>query len=367
MSELAPTEQQTDKAAKRPSRSRKAARGIGLMLIVISILLGWYLLIGYLGWQSGQTALIEAREAEIGAQLSRQTILARENIAQGSYNLALRRLDYVLEHDPQNLEAQALQQQAETELAALTAPSLPEAPAVSPPTVTPLPLPSPTPGLISDPEAELERLRQLTTSGSWADALPALIAFQRQFPSYERLDTDRLLYDVYVNYGLALLEGSQAELGLFYLEQAEKLGDLSQEVLDYRLWAELYLQGIAFYGVNWGVTTYYFRELCVAAPFYQSACDRLHESLINYGDQYAGGLDFCPAQELYQEALGYGRSQALVEKINQAGEACLLATPTPTAPITGTLPITGTTPLTSTNALPGSSFIMPTPTTSGSQ
>jgi tetratricopeptide (TPR) repeat protein len=293
--------------------------------------------------------------------------LAQENIDQGSYNLALRRLAYILEHDPQNQEAQTLQKQAETELASLTAPLQAGGPTASAPTATPQPLPSPTPGLISDPQAELQRLRQLTTNGAWADALPALIAFQRQFPTVERQDTDRLLYDVYVNYGLTLLEGSQAELGLFYLEQAEKLGDLSQEVLDYRLWAELYLQGIAFYGVNWDVATYYFRELCVSAPFYQSACERLNQSLINFGDQYAGALDFCPAQELYQEALGYGRSQALVEKINQAGEACLLATPTPTAPITGTLPITGTVPLTDTNALPGSSFILPTPTTDSNQ
>ncbi len=196
----------------------------------------------------------------------------------------------------------------------------------------------------------------MALSQDWETVALAVIAFQRQFPSYERQDSDQLLYDAYVNLGLAFLEGEQVELGLYYLEQAEKLGDLSQELLDYRLWAELYTQGIAFYGVNWDVTAYYFRELCLSAPFYQMSCERLTEALIQYADQYAAAMDWCPAQALYQEAMGYGRTQALVEKINQAGEACLLATPTPSGIITGTLPITNT------ELSSGSSLLLLTPT-----
>ncbi|MCP4427940.1 MAG: hypothetical protein GY803_25935 [Chloroflexi bacterium] len=360
MSDITPTSNRINETLERPTRSRQVMRRVGALLVVVSVLLGWYLLVGYWGWQNGQETLVEKREVELTVELSRQIILAQENIEQGSYNLALRRLEYVLERNPNDQEVRMLQTQAQTKLDALMGAS--QAMAAATLTPTPRPLPSPTPGLISDPQEELQRLRRMAANRSWEEALPAVITFQKQFPSYERPDTDRLLYDAYVNYGLALLEGDEAELGLFYLEQAEKLGDLSQEVLDYRLWAELYLQGMAFFDVNWGVTIYYFRELCVSAPFYQSACERLHESLINYGDQYARALDWCPAQELYQEALGHGRSQALVEKINQAGEACLLATPTPSAPITNTLPVTGTDslPVPTSVTTPASSFVLPT-------
>jgi tetratricopeptide (TPR) repeat protein len=329
---------------------------VGLLLIFVAVLLGWFLLVGYMGWQSGQSAMVEAREAELTAQIERQTELARENIRQGSYNLALRRLDYVLELDPENGEALELRGQAQAALDVLYTPQ-PTTAVTS--TATPLPEPTATPGLIGDPAAEIQRIRRLVVNGNWVEALPALTAFQRQFPDEQRQDTDALLYDVYVNYGLSLLEGEQVELGLYYLDQAAQLGDLSQEVLDYRLWAELYLQGIAFYDVNWDVASYYFRELCLSAPFYQSACQLLQESLTSFGDQYAVALDWCPAQELYQEALSHGRSQPLVEKLNDATEACLLATPTPLAPITDTLPISGT------ESLPDAPFVFPvTPTVS---
>ncbi len=355
---ISPTDNQTSEtvdetAVPTISRSRKIMRAVGIVLIGLSVLLGWYLLIGYLGWQSGQEALVEERAIEEANILARQISLARENIDQDSFNLALRRLEYVLERDPNNREALDLQDQAQTALAALITP---QAQLVATNTPTPEPLPTATPGVISDPQKELQRIRRLAANHSWEEGLSSLLAFQRQFPNYERQETDKLLYDAYINYGLTLLEGEQVELGLFYLEQAEKLGDLSQELLDYRLWAELYLQGIAFYGVNWDVATYYFRELCLSAPFYQSSCERLRESLVNLADQYAGSLDWCPAEPLYQEALQYERTQAVVTKLSQAQEACLSATPTPLAPITDTLPVTGT------DSLPDAPFILWTPT-----
>lgn len=351
---VSPADHQTDDQPSPKSQPRRIMRLLGLILIVIAVLSAWYLSVGYMGWQSGQAAMVEEREAELSAQIERQTALARENIGQGSYNLALRRLEYVLELDPGNSEALSLQEQAQNALAAINTPQPTTAVTV---TATPRPEPTATPGLISDPGTELQRIRRLVANREWETALSALVAFQRQFPDFQRPDTDELLYNVYVELGLSLLEGEQVELGLYYLDQAAQLGDLSQEVRDYRLWAELYLQGIAFYNVNWDVATYYFRELCLSAPFYQSACELLQESLENFADQYAAAMDWCPAQALYQEALSHGRSQPLVEKLNDAAEACLQATATPLAPITDTLPITDT------EFSPGAPFVIPaTPT-----
>jgi hypothetical protein len=198
-----------------------------------------------------------------------------------------------------------------------------------------------TPGIISDPASELARLKRLANTQQWEDEIRALVTFQNQFPDYERMATDRLLYDAYVAYGLQLVQGKRAELGLYYFDQAQKLGDLPQEALDYRTWAELYTQGVAFYGVNWGAASLYFRDLCLAAPFYQDACQLLYESLVAYGDQYAVAQDWCPAEGIYQEAVRQQNSTELREKLTAAREGCLTATPTPEAAgITNTLTIT---------------------------
>ena len=200
------------------------------------------------------------------------------------------------------------------------------------------------------------RIQRLVATKYWEEALPALIAFQQQFPSFEREETDQLLYDVYLNYGLDLITGEQVELGMYYLAQAQQLGDLPQSALDYQTWAELYTQGISFYGVNWEASAYYFRDLCLAAPFYQSSCEQLFTALVSLGDQYAFAQDWCPAQDLYSEASSHQTTAELNEKRTQAQENCLLATPTPSEPITDTVPITDTAPF------DGAPFILPTET-----
>lgn len=330
-------------------RSRRIRRGLGILLLSLSLLLAWYLAVFYLGWQSGQSDLMEKRETEFVQQIERQIDLANEDISKGSFALALRRLEWVLERAPNEAEAQSLYQQAQGHLDTLLTPPA----AITPsPAATPIPSPTPPAEPIDDPESELYRLRQLVTDESWDEAVPALVSFQWQHPNYQRNETDQLLYEAYIALGLKLLEGDQVELGLSYLEQAEKLGDLPAEVMDYRLWAELYLQGIAFFNVNWGATTYYFRDLCLAAPFYQSSCQRLQEALIAYGDQYASGLDWCPAESLYQEANQHGQSQLLSTKLAEAREACLTATPTPTATVPSSAPITSTLPLSDTYTVP---------------
>ena len=100
-------------------------------------------------------------------------------------------------------------------------------------------LPTATPGSIGSPSDELLRIQRLVATKYWEEALPALIAFQQQFPSFEREETDQLLYDVYLNYGLDLITGEEVELGMYYLTQAQQLGDLPQSARDYETWAEL--------------------------------------------------------------------------------------------------------------------------------
>jgi len=321
-------------------------RILGMLLILLAVIIAWLLVVGYLGYQSGQRKLAENQAAELRAAVDRQVQLAREDVTQGNMALAISRLDWVLERDPNNQEARTLWQQAQAN------PEESDSAQAEDMTPTAVPLPTATPGLIADPAGELQRLRRLTASKAWEEALPGLIAFQMQFPNYERLETDRMLYDSYLGHGIDLITGDNIETGLFYLAQAEKLGDLPQSALDYRLWATLYTQGISYYGVNWDLTAYFFRDLCLAAPFYHNACDILYESLVNMGDLYAANLDWCPAMLYYEEASSQQTSAELGDKLTQAREGCAQATPTPSGPITDTINITGTEPITSPSILP---------------
>lgn len=321
----------------QPEKKRRPMRIMGLLLIIFSVLVGWFLLVAFLGWQSGQQAFFDNQVA----QLERQIALAAADIDEANYQLALTRLEWVLSRDPNSTQAKSLRDQA---LAGMG--STPQSTPVTAVTVTPAStrLPTATPGSIGSPNEELLRIRRLVATKFWEEALPALVAFQQQFPSFEREETDQLLYDVYLNYGLDLINGEQVELGIFYLSQAQRLGNLPQSAQDYQTWAKLYTQGISYYGVNWEVSAYYFRDLCLAAPFFQSSCDQLFTVLVSSGDQYAFAQDWCPAQALYEEAGQQRTTAVLTEKRIEAQENCLLATPTPSEPITDTVPISDTAP-----------------------
>jgi len=313
-----------------PQPPRKWTRLLGIFLILFAVSAAWMLGIAYFGTQSGQKQRAETQQIEMAAQITRQIELAQEDVENGRFGLATRRLRWVLEQQPAHPKAIALTEQIDDSQSATATPA-PTAP-------TPTSAPSPTPGDITDTGAELTRINTLINAQKWEQAISALSAFQRKFPNDERSRTDQMLYDTLIIYGLELLETDQIERGLFYLEQAETLGDLPQEALDYQLWGETYLQGLAFYDVNWDVAAYYFRNLCLAAPFYQSSCELLHESLVNFGDQYSYAQDWCPAIPIYEEALRYDNLQAVRESLITAREGCALATPTPSAVITDTVP-----------------------------
>lgn len=335
-------ESQTENANEETRRPRLVVRILGLLMIITAVLIVWYAIVGYIGYQQGQELLQEKRVNTLTTQIDTQLGLARQNINDGQYNLARTRLDWVLEHAPNNPDATTLLAEIDTRLNIKPTTEIKETA-----TPTPVPLPTSTPGLIGDPGDELTRIQQIVKNENWENAIKALIAFQFQYPNYERATTDKLLYDAYIARGLEIVEGEQVELGLAYFSEAEKLGDLPQEALDYQLWAELYMAGIAYYGVNWDIAAFNFRELCLSAPFFQDACSLLQQSLINQGGQFAFGLDWCPAEFYYQEAASYGSDSILNNKLGEARVQCANATPTPSGPITGTLGITNTQPITS--------------------
>ncbi len=313
-------------------RRRRIFRILGVIFVALAILLAVYGTVFNFAWQQGQALQADNARFALEEEMASQLAYAEEDISAGNFALALRRLDWISERDPGYAGLDSLRTDAlEGETTG------PAGPTPSPfPTITPFTDIAESPQLDSEPAKAFDSLRHVMDEQDWPAAITAITAFQAQYPDHNRQQSDAMLYDALVILGQQLVMGDQIELGLFYLAQAEKLGDLPLEAEDQRLWAELYLLGISYYGVDWATAVYYFRDLCIAAPFYHNACRKFHEALISYGDQYAANLDWCPAEELYVEAYRENDEPIVTEKLGEARKQCLEATPTPSVPITNT-------------------------------
>lgn len=321
----------------------RTLRIVGIVLIAVALLIALYAAVVYFGVERGRALREERLDMARASEIATQMAHAIEEVDNGNMALASRRLTWILEQDPAYEAALVLMEAIEAQST-----RAPQGEAEATPT---------SPSTEGEAEAqetglagELQRLEDLVETESWGEAITALVAFQHSYPDYERRRTDELLQKAYMEQGVTLLYGDQIELGIYYLEQAERLGDLPQEVRDQQQWAELYLAGIGYYGVNWDVSLFYFRDLCLAAPFFHDACQRLYEALVAYGDQYAVQREWCPAEALYEEAYRQDASNALSQKLREARDGCAAATPTPSAPISDTAPVTGTQPLNDTIA-----------------
>jgi hypothetical protein len=314
--------------APSPRTGYRYLRILVFLLLAVVTVASAYGAVAYVAWQRGQSIRAERVQTDLQQQLERQMALARSDLDGGNYALVVRRLDWILEHDPGYPGAHGLRSEAHQALNRLLAPPTAVVTTSAPPTATPAAVGTRLPAE-EDAAAALAAVRSLLENAAWEKAIDALINLQGRFPNYERRLTDQMLYDTYVRYGVEMLYGDQVELGLHYLERAEGLGDLPESVEDQRVWAKLYLQGMAFYGVNWPASIYYLRDLCLAAPFFHNGCDRLQAALVAYGDQYVVAQDWCPAVPLYSEALQQNHEADLAGKLVQAREGCLVATATP--------------------------------------
>ena len=313
------------------SGKRRWLRLLGAALMILAVLLIFYAVIAYYALRSGADLRQQRIEEETTASIQRQLDLARADIETQNYDLALNRLDWIINHesnlaDAYRTEASQLRGEAERRQAEMLTPTVTTTP--PPPTLTPTITPTP------EPVEGLEAIETLVSAEAWAEAIPAILAYQTANPDYQRHLTDQLLFDAYVGYGVELLYTDDVERGMAYLRQAEELGPLPQEALDLRSYADLYVKGLAVYGVDWRRAILFFSDLCLVAPFYQDACDRLYTARVSFADQLAQALDWCPAEIFYTDAWRQRASQSLNEKRLEASQRCLEATPTPDPNVT---------------------------------
>jgi tetratricopeptide (TPR) repeat protein len=178
----------------------------------------------------------------------------------------------------------------------------------------------------------------------WGEAAAVLTQLRVLDPTYEAEAVEEMLFASLYNAGMALLDEDRFEEGIFYLDQAVALRPLDEEALNQRSLAIQYMTALGYWGVDWERCIERFGQLYAAAPDYKDVFQRLYLAHVTLADAWYTQGEMCPAEEQYAQAAQLRADPEVEQKRAEAAQICLIATPTPIAPITGTLPITLTEP-----------------------
>ncbi len=324
---------------KRPKKKFFERRSswflIGIVLAVVIIALG-----AVLGIPRGINDRVNLAETQAAPKIQSQLEHAREDIDEGRYEVALSRLDWILEEMFPYLSDEELKDVGELysqTLLYLSAQRTPTPAATPSPTV---PLVTLTPDLRG--EEELYTLAQeLIAAESWDEAIQTMEALRQKNLKYKSIQVDGMLYVALRNRGVQkiLIDGS-LEPGIYDLTLAERFAPLDSAADGYRTWARLYLTGASFWSVDWSQVVYYFEQVYQALPGLRdgtnmTATERFRVAAVNYGIQLALEGKYCAAQEYIDKALALASDPQLQPTAQWIADECWrkqhppTATPTP--------------------------------------
>ncbi|WP_376792675.1 hypothetical protein [Thermoflexus sp.] len=298
-------------------RFRRGLTGIAVLLISLGLIGGMALA----GWRMGWAHGAAERERRIRATVDAAIQQAMGMLEEGQDERALAFLEGARRLRPADPTVEAALAEAHRRIAAR-------------PTPTPIP-----PAVLL--EEVFQAAREAYTEGDLPRAIELLLQIRNRDATFRSGEVASMLRDAALRYGMRLLEGEEDRLaeGLFYLDQAARLGPLPPEAsAAYRL-ASLYLAARDYWGVNWPEAIRRFQEAYSLDPGYRDTARRLFQAHVAYGDLLAAQGESCPAEAQYQAALRLFTDPQVQTKASEMGTLCLQATPTP---IPGGLPGEGT-------------------------
>jgi tetratricopeptide (TPR) repeat protein len=178
----------------------------------------------------------------------------------------------------------------------------------------------------------------------WEEAIAVLTQLRVLDATYAAEDVKEMLFTSLYNAGIALLDEDRFEEGVFYLDQAVALRPLDEEARTQRSLAINYMTALDYWGADWERCIERYEELYTIAPSYKDVFSRLYRAHVTYADAWYDQGEMCPAEVEYTRALQLMNEPEIEQRQAEANQICLVATPTPIAPITGTMPITLTEP-----------------------
>ncbi len=265
---------------------------------VLWALLGVFLLALIAGGSAlaGYRSAIDQRNAfgstQIAGETNAQYALALADMEAKNYEMARQRLEYVIRLDPNYPgAADAL---ANVLLAQRT---------TATPTVAPTPTLTPTPDLRGRDEL-YNQAQALLAGADWSAAIDTLLTLRKQYPEFQAVQVDGMLYVALRNRGVSKIASSDLEGGTYDLTLAERFGPLDAEANNWRDWAEMYIRGASFWSIDWAQAVTAFAQLSVTVPNLSdssgwTASNRYLDALLGYGDWLSSRGEWCLAAEQY--------------------------------------------------------------------
>jgi tetratricopeptide (TPR) repeat protein len=238
------------------------------------------------GYISGAGARETSREEAIDEIVRSQFDLGVSDLEAGRYDLARERFEYIIQVRPSYPGAADLLVQALVHI---------EEPINLPP-----PIASPTPNL-APVEEIFAQAQAAFLAEDWTRVIDTLLAMRAKDPEFRAVDADGMMYVALRNRGLILIRNDwELEAGLYDLSRAERFGPLDSEAESWRYSARYYLLANSYLGLNWGLSTDLFLEICISGAVWDS-CDRATLSAERYADQMDEAGDPCEAVRLIDE------------------------------------------------------------------
>jgi tetratricopeptide (TPR) repeat protein len=297
------------------------------------ILLGLFILFAgavtgaYIGYQGGIRNRLSREATEIAMRAKEQFDLGNKDMADGNYESARKRFEYVAQIAP---GFPGITQKLTQVMVVLTHTEVPSA---VPPTQSPALTPTP------DNRGVEELIKQAQTNlrnKDWDGAITTLDNIRKADPSYRVVDIDGMYYIALRFRGMdKILKNGSLEGGAYDLAQAESFAPIDRDAESYRTWSTLYLQGAAYWGIDWPKVVENFRTIIQSLPGLRdgsnmTAVERYRIALLRYGDQLAAAEDWCNAQEQYEAAQQVNQVPEVQSTLANARNQCAPPTPKPT-------------------------------------
>lgn len=298
---------------------------------VIVLLLGS--LGGYLGYRAAIQMRKSAQAEQIVAQATRHFMLGLEAQQNQQFDIARQQFEYVISLDP-NFPGVA-QKLTEVMIAQVSTAT----PTVQPsPTVIPM---TPTPDLRSQEEI-YNTARGLFLAQDWDNLIMSIDALRTIDRDYRSIESDGMLYVALRFRGIRkIYQEANLEGGIYDLALAERYAPLDSDAYAARNWARLYLNGVSFWGADWGRVVAAFEQIYPAFPNMRdstgkTAVERYREAAIEQGNSLASQGDGCGALDYYNKALAIAPDGGVEQRATEAYQVCFPPTETPMPSLTPT-------------------------------
>ena len=287
----------------------------GVLLLLIGLcVLGTALLVATTGGiVAGQKERAAVATQTTTADFSIQFQLGLADLNEGRYELAVQRFQWIVDRAPQYPGAADNLAQAQALLA-------------NPPATAPTAIPTSSAQNLDDRFAEAQAAY---TAQDYETAIARLREIQAIDPTYRTVDVKQMLYNSLKTLGVSYVRGDRIEEGIILLDQAETIKPLDDLTAGERNLATLYVTGKTYWSLNWPIVIQNYEAIYQVAPNYRDVASGLWEAYVNYGDQLVVTGQPCDGVDQYQNALNLRSDPAVVDKHNQAMDACQNPSPTP--------------------------------------